>query len=105
LVATQPGVQLLGAGLDACRHAPLAAPGFGAIAGFGVAAHDIRLGFSAAHPDIVGGDLDQTAQHGVARQTEDKVHVIGLAPRHQLGTAIGIHPVTAALPTRAGGLI
>jgi hypothetical protein len=63
-------------------------PRFGAIAGFGVAAHDLRLGFGAAHPDIVGGDLDQTAQHGVARQTEDEVHVIGLAPRHHLGTAI-----------------
>ena len=31
-------VQSLGAGFDACHHAPLAAPGFGAIAGLGIAA-------------------------------------------------------------------
>ncbi len=81
-------VQSLRAGLDPRRHAPLASPGLGAVAGLGVAAHHHGLSFGATHPDIVGSGLDQPAQHGVAGQAEDVVHVVGLAPRHHLGTAV-----------------
>ena len=59
-----------------------------AIAGLSVAAHHRRLGFGATHPDIVGGGLDQAAQHGVAGQAEHIIHIVGLAPRHHFGAAI-----------------
>jgi hypothetical protein len=39
------------------------------------------------HPDIIGCGLDQTAQDGVARQAEQIVHIVDLAPRHHLGAA------------------
>jgi hypothetical protein len=40
------------------------------------------------HPDLVGGDLDQAAQDGVARQAEDKPTLLASTPSHHLGTAV-----------------
>ncbi len=42
------------AGTYPFRHAPLAALGFGAVAGLGVAVRHRRLGLGTAHADIIG---------------------------------------------------
>ena len=52
--------------LDARSDAPLAFPGFGAVAGFGIAPHHRRLALGMAHPHIVGGDIHLPVQHIVA---------------------------------------
>ena len=64
--------------------AALTLPGFGAVAGLSIATHHRRLALGVAHPDIVGGRFHLPVQHGIARQAEDVVDVIGLAPCHHL---------------------
>src|SRR3954467_4260626 len=70
--------------LDTRAHAPLAFPGFGAVAGFGVAPHQRCLALGVAHPHIVYGLLDLPIQHLVAAEAEDVIDAIDLTPRHGL---------------------
>src|SRR3954453_15226793 len=77
-------VQSVAACLDTRAHAPLAFPGFGAIAGLGVAPHQRCLALGVAHPHIVCGLLDLPIQHLVAAETKDIINAVGLTPRHGL---------------------
>src|SRR3954469_19594389 len=70
--------------LDARAHAPLAFPGFGAIAGLGVAPHQRCLALGVAHPHIVCGPLDLPIQHLVGAETKNTINAVGLTPRHGL---------------------
>jgi len=74
-------VQSVAARLDARADAPLAFPGFGAVACLGVAPHQRCLALGVAHPHIVGDLLDLPIQHVVAAEAEDIVNAVGLAPR------------------------
>src|SRR6202012_3373794 len=65
---------------------------------------------STLRPHRIGERLHHLIEHRVARQTEDVVQVVGLAPRHHLAAAIvavaadgdaGVRPVTADAPHHA----
>ena len=78
----------MGRGFDARGDTAFATPGFRAVAGLGVAAHGRGLCDSPLYPHLIGDRFDQPVKHGVAREAEDVVQPIGLAPRHHLRTTV-----------------
>ena len=57
------------------------------------AAHPIRAGLGAAHPEIVGDLVGEAVQRGVARQPEDVVDAVLLAPVPPLAAGVmGVSP-------------
>jgi hypothetical protein len=81
-------VQSLCARLDACGDAPLASPGFGAVAGLGIAAYHRRFALGSARSHVIGGRLDEGAQYIVTGEAADVGDIVALAPGHHLGTAV-----------------
>jgi hypothetical protein len=77
-----------GAGLDPRHHAPLPVPGLGRVAGLGKTTQNLGLALGPAHPDIVGGRLDQAVEHDIAGEPENVVDTVGLAPRHRFRAAV-----------------
>ena len=54
----------------------------------GKAAQHLGLALGAAHPDIIGGRLDQAVEHDIAGEPKNAGDAIALAPRHRLVAAI-----------------
>ena len=70
-------------------HDPaFAAPGAGGVVEGGEAAHPVRAGLGAAHLEIVGHLVCERVQRAVAREAEDVVDAVLLAPGHGLRAAI-----------------
>jgi len=90
--------------LEPGDDAAFAVPRAGGVIEAGEAAHLLRAGLGAAHLEIVGDIVGEAVQNGIARQAEDVVDAVFLAPRHGLGSAVvavsaegqpGARPVSA----------
>src|ERR1700720_4136984 len=81
-------VEALGGGLDPSAGAAVGVPGFRLVAGLGKAAQARLLVERATGANVVGCLIDQPVEHGVARQTEDEVDAILVAPLHDLRAAV-----------------
>ena len=82
-------VEPLGAGLDARGDAALAAPGLGAIAGLGVAAHAPAPGSRRAAPGHRRRSIStRRLSTALPGRPKNVVEGIGFAPRHHFGTAV-----------------
>ena len=68
--------------LEPGDDAAFAVPRAGGVIEAGEAAHLLRAGLGAAHPDVVGDIVGEAVQHGIARQAEDVVDAVRLAPHH-----------------------
>ena len=84
-----------------------AVPRTGGVVEGGEAPHLFGAGLGAAHLEVVGDAVCEAVQHGIARQAEDVVDAVLLAPRHGLGPAVvavppecepGARPVPADAP-------
>ena len=84
----ETGIEPERSGFDAGDGAPLAAPGFGLVARFGVAAHDGLVRQSALGAHRIRRLVDFLRQRLRAGQSEDVIDVVGLAPFHRLGPGI-----------------
>ena len=62
--------------------------GTGGVVEGGEAPHLFGAGLGAAHLEVVGDAVCEAVQHGIARQAEDVVDAVLLAPRHGLGPAV-----------------
>ena len=89
---------------------PLLVPGLGRITRLGKAAQNLSLVHGPAHPDIVGGGVDQAVEHNIAGEPKNVVDAVVLAPRHRLFAAVmavaadadvGVGPVSADAPDQA----
>ena len=88
------------AGVEAARgrlqpgdDTAFALPGSGGVGEGGEAPHPVRGGLGAAHPEVVGDIVCDAVQHGIARQAEDIVDAVGLAPGHGFRAAVvGVAP-------------
>src|SRR6202040_2659140 len=106
---SQPVRSLLFDFLDPARPAALV-PLLGRVARLGKAAQNLSLVHGTAHPDIVGGGVDQAVEHNIAGEPENVVDAVVLAPRHPLFAAVmavaadgdvGAGPVPADAPDQA----
>src|ERR1039457_48963 len=84
--------------------ASFAIPGLCLVAGLGIAAQNSQVPDGASRPDVVGDLVDFSGERLGARQAEDVVDAVVLAPRHRLRP--GIVPVATErnsrlLPSRA----
>src|SRR5471030_2915781 len=68
--------------------APFAIPGLGLVAGLGIAAQNSQVLDGASRADVVGDLVDFSGERLGARQTEDVVDTVVLAPRHRLRPSI-----------------
>jgi hypothetical protein len=75
-------------GLDTRSDPAFAVLGVRAVADLGVAAHGWGLCESTPHPHLIGDRFDQPVEHGIAREAEDVVQSIDLAPRRHLRTTV-----------------
>ena len=101
------GVEAAGRRLQPGDDAAFPAPRAGGVIEAGEAAHPVGAGLGAAHLEIVGDIVCETVQGAIARQAEDVVDAVLLAPCHGLGPAVvavppegepGARPVPADAP-------
>ena len=94
-------------GLQPGDDPAFAVPRTGGVVEGGEAPHLFGAGLGAAHLEVVGDAVCEAVQHGIARQAEDVVDAVLLAPRHGLGPAVvavppecepGARPVPADAP-------
>ena len=76
--SAQHVIGVAGAGLDPGYHPPPLVPRFGRVAGLGKAAQHLGLALGAAHPDIIGGRLDQAVEHDIAGEPKNVGDAIAL---------------------------
>ena len=81
-------IEAAGRRLQRSHDAALPPPRAGRVIEAGEAAHPVGADLGAAHPDVVGDLVCKAVQHGIARQAEDVVDAVRLAPRHGLGSAV-----------------
>ena len=87
------GVEAARGGLQPGDDPAFAALGPGGVGEGGEAPHPVRAGFGAAHPEVVGDIVYEAAQRAIARQAEDVVDAVVLAPRHGLrAAAVAVAP-------------
>ena len=82
------GVEAARGGLQPGDDPAFAVPRTGGIVEGGEAPHLFGAGLGAAHLEVVGDAVCEAVQHGIARQAEDVVDAVLLAPRHGLGPAV-----------------
>src|SRR5471030_1420734 len=75
-------------GLNTGDGAPFAIPGLCLVAGLGIAAQNRQVLDGASRADVVGDFVDFSGERLGARQAEDVVDAVGLAPRHRLRPSI-----------------
>ena len=84
----EAGVEPERGGFDAGDGAPLAVPGFGLVACFGIAAHDWFVRHRALGADRFRRLVDFLRQRLRTGQAEDVIDAVGLAPFHRLGSGV-----------------
>src|ERR1700677_1611372 len=84
----EAGVEPERSGFDAGDGAPLAAPGFGLVARFGVAAHDGLVRQSARGAHRIRRLVDFLRQWLRTGQPEDVIDAVRFAPIHRLGSRV-----------------
>ena len=82
------GVEAARGGLQPGDDPAFAVPRTGGVVEGGEAPHLFGAGLGAAHLEVVGDAVCEAVQHGIARQAEDVVDAVLLAPRHGLGPAV-----------------
>src|SRR5437588_509865 len=82
--SAQDVIGVAGTGLARGHHPPLLVPRFGRVARLGKAAQNLSLVHGTAHPDIIGGGVDQAVEHNIAGEPENVVDAVVLAPGHRL---------------------
>ena len=87
------GIEAAGARLQPGDDAAFAAPGAGGIGEVGEAAYLVRAGLGATDLEVVGHLVCESGKRAIARETEDVVDAVLLAPGHGLRAAVvGVSP-------------
>ena len=98
------GVEAARTRLQPSDDPAFAAPGAGGVGEGGDAAHPVCAGLGPAHSEVVGHLVCESTQRAIAREAEDVVDVVLLAPGHGLCAAVvtvspeddpGVRPVPA----------
>ena len=98
------GIEAARTRLEPGNDPAFAVPGAGGVGEGGEAAHPVRAGLGAAHLEIVGHLVCKRVQRAIAREAEDVVDAVLLAPGHGLRAAVvavspeddpGVRPVAA----------
>ena len=82
------GVEAARGGLQPGDDPAFAVPRTGGVVEGGEAPHLFGADLGAAHLEVVGDAVCEAVQHGIARQAEDVVDAVLLAPRHGLRAAV-----------------